>query len=207
MVSYECSLFRHNLCKVGTVGQATLMYKNIDLQYHLHVLLFCSVGNGKCTCHILLSFSLPLVLKICQWFLGMLFVSFIRGGLIHQNVTSAPSPNVLILVVKLVSVSQHCYCSSCKLILLPSYEQPQVSSASVNLETSSAVVLPMPEVMVTENWQQNLGEMLANHLTNCGFKSSLQGWHILIYINFLSIFYCQFSPNDDCFMLAICPFW
>lgn len=76
---------------------------------------------------------------------------------------------------------------------LQSYEQPQVSSASVSLETASAVVLPMPEVKVTENWQQHLGEMLANHLSNCGFKSSLQGWNILSYVNFLCLLLSIFT--------------
>lgn len=159
---------------------------------------------GTCTCHILLSFSLPFVLKICQWFVGMLLFSFIRGGLIHQNVTFAPSPNVLILVVKLISVSQHCL--SCKLIILPSYEQPQVSSASVNLETASAVVLPMPEVMVTENWQQNLGEMLANHLTNCGFKSILQGCIFLSILIFIPSFIVNFHQMVIVSCLHFAPF-
>ncbi|KAK1257481.1 hypothetical protein QJS04_geneDACA023103 [Acorus gramineus] len=52
--------------------------------------------------------------------------------------------------------------------------QPQVSSASVNLATETAVVWAVPEAKATENWQQSLGEKLANHLTGCGFKSSLR---------------------------------
>ncbi|KAL5992393.1 Copper-transporting ATPase PAA1 [Asimina triloba] len=52
--------------------------------------------------------------------------------------------------------------------------QPQVSSASVNLATETAVVWPVPEVKTTKNWQQQLGEKLAKHLTSCGFKSNLR---------------------------------
>ncbi|KAK1288370.1 hypothetical protein QJS10_CPB19g01412 [Acorus calamus] len=54
------------------------------------------------------------------------------------------------------------------------FGQPQVSSASVNLATETAVVWAVPEVKATENWKQSLGEKLANHLTGCGFKSSLR---------------------------------
>ncbi|XP_058096793.1 copper-transporting ATPase PAA1, chloroplastic-like isoform X2 [Magnolia sinica] len=53
--------------------------------------------------------------------------------------------------------------------------QPQVSSARVNLATETAVVCATPEAQVTQNWQQQVGETLANHLTNCGFKSNLRG--------------------------------
>ncbi|ONH90545.1 hypothetical protein PRUPE_8G060400 [Prunus persica] len=52
--------------------------------------------------------------------------------------------------------------------------QPQVSSASVNLTTETAVVWPVSEAKVTPNWQKQLGETLAKHLTNCGFKSNLR---------------------------------
>ncbi|PQM32550.1 copper-transporting ATPase PAA1 chloroplastic [Prunus yedoensis var. nudiflora] len=52
--------------------------------------------------------------------------------------------------------------------------QPQVSSASVNLTTETAVVWPVSEAKVTSNWQKQLGETLAKHLTNCGFKSNLR---------------------------------
>ncbi|BBN70211.1 Copper-transporting ATPase PAA1, chloroplastic [Prunus dulcis] len=51
---------------------------------------------------------------------------------------------------------------------------PQVSSASVNLTTETAVVWPVSEAKVTPNWQKQLGETLAKHLTNCGFKSNLR---------------------------------
>ncbi|KAF3965855.1 hypothetical protein CMV_009991 [Castanea mollissima] len=52
--------------------------------------------------------------------------------------------------------------------------QPQVSSASVNLTTETAVVWPVSEAKVTANWQQQLGEALAKHLTTCGFNSNLR---------------------------------
>ncbi|XP_062176671.1 copper-transporting ATPase PAA1, chloroplastic [Alnus glutinosa] len=52
--------------------------------------------------------------------------------------------------------------------------QPQVSSASVNLTTETAIVWPVSEAKVTPNWQKQLGEALAKHLTSCGFKSNLR---------------------------------
>ncbi|XP_038681601.1 copper-transporting ATPase PAA1, chloroplastic isoform X2 [Tripterygium wilfordii] len=52
--------------------------------------------------------------------------------------------------------------------------QPQVSSASVNLTTESAIVWPVSEAKVAPNWQQQLGESLAKHLTSCGFSSNLR---------------------------------
>ncbi|KAK4401879.1 Copper-transporting ATPase PAA1, chloroplastic [Sesamum angolense] len=53
--------------------------------------------------------------------------------------------------------------------------QPQVSSASVNLTTETAIVWPVSEVKVAPNWQKDIGEALAKHLTSCGFKSNLRG--------------------------------
>ncbi|KAK6282294.1 hypothetical protein POUND7_016119 [Theobroma cacao] len=52
--------------------------------------------------------------------------------------------------------------------------QPQVSSASVNLTTETAIVWPVSEAMDVPNWQKELGEALARHLTSCGFKSNLR---------------------------------
>ncbi|KMT01492.1 hypothetical protein BVRB_9g214990 [Beta vulgaris subsp. vulgaris] len=53
--------------------------------------------------------------------------------------------------------------------------QTQVSSASVNLATETAIVWPVSEAKDVPNWKQELGEMLAKHLTNCGFESNLRG--------------------------------
>ncbi|KAM5562021.1 copper-transporting ATPase PAA1, chloroplastic [Rosa sericea] len=52
--------------------------------------------------------------------------------------------------------------------------QPQVSSASVNLTTEVAIVWPVSEAKLTPNWQKQLGETLAEHLTNCGFNSNIR---------------------------------
>ncbi|PIN00183.1 Cation transport ATPase [Handroanthus impetiginosus] len=52
--------------------------------------------------------------------------------------------------------------------------QPQVSSASVNLTTETAIVWPLSEAKVAPNWRRDIGEALAKHLTNCGFKSNLR---------------------------------
>lgn len=70
--------------------------------------------------------------------------------------------------------------------LIPIYhncEQPQVSSASVNLTTETAIVWPVSEVKVAPNWQKDVGEVLAKHLTTCGFKSNLRGLHLVSTIN------------------------
>ncbi|KAF7849184.1 hypothetical protein BT93_L1151 [Corymbia citriodora subsp. variegata] len=50
--------------------------------------------------------------------------------------------------------------------------QPQVSAASVNLTTETAIVWPVSEAKAVPDWQKELGETLAKHLTNCGFKSN-----------------------------------
>ena len=55
------------------------------------------------------------------------------------------------------------------------YGQPQVSTASVNLTTETAIVWPVAEAKVTPNWQKQIGEALAKHLTSCGFNSNLRG--------------------------------
>ncbi|KAK9174904.1 hypothetical protein WN944_026908 [Citrus x changshan-huyou] len=58
--------------------------------------------------------------------------------------------------------------------------QPQVSSASVNLTTETAIVWPVSKAKVIPNWQRQLGEALAKHLTSCGFKSSLRALKCLL---------------------------
>jgi len=50
-----------------------------------------------------------------------------------------------------------------------------VSSASVNLTTETAIVWPISEAKNVPNWQRQLGEALAEHLTSCGYNSSLRG--------------------------------
>ncbi|XP_039174057.1 copper-transporting ATPase PAA1, chloroplastic isoform X2 [Eucalyptus grandis] len=56
--------------------------------------------------------------------------------------------------------------------------QPQVPAASVNLTAETAVIWPLFEAEAVHNWQKELGETVAKHLTNCGFKSNLKvaGW-------------------------------
>ncbi|KAF3657254.1 Copper-transporting ATPase PAA1, chloroplastic [Capsicum annuum] len=51
---------------------------------------------------------------------------------------------------------------------------PQVSSATVNLTTETAIVWPVSEVKVVPNWQKQLGETLAKHLSTHGFKSNVR---------------------------------
>ncbi|KAG2540343.1 copper-transporting ATPase PAA1, chloroplastic-like isoform X2 [Panicum virgatum] len=53
--------------------------------------------------------------------------------------------------------------------------QPEVASATVDVEKATAVVWTTPEAKATKDWQKQLGEKLANHLTTCGFHSHLQG--------------------------------
>ncbi|CAH9118658.1 unnamed protein product [Cuscuta europaea] len=53
--------------------------------------------------------------------------------------------------------------------------QPHVSSASVNLTTETAIIWPVSEAKAVPNWQKQLGEKLADHLTSCGFESNFRG--------------------------------
>ncbi|XP_027355943.1 uncharacterized protein LOC113865524 isoform X2 [Abrus precatorius] len=53
--------------------------------------------------------------------------------------------------------------------------RPQVSSAKVNLRSETAIVSAVPEEKTAPNWQQQLGETLAQHLTTCGFTSTIPG--------------------------------
>ncbi|KAL6964281.1 Polyamine N-acetyltransferase 1 [Sarracenia purpurea var. burkii] len=83
---------------------------------------------------------------------------------------SALSPDVIILDVGGMT------CGGCAASVKRILEsQPQVSSASVNLTTETAVVWPISDAKVIPNWQKHLGETLAKHLTNCGFTSNLRG--------------------------------
>ncbi|KAK2633148.1 hypothetical protein EUGRSUZ_L00482 [Eucalyptus grandis] len=50
--------------------------------------------------------------------------------------------------------------------------EPQVSAASVNLTSRTSIVWPVSEAQAMPDWQKELGETLAKHLTNCGFKSN-----------------------------------
>ncbi|CAJ2648981.1 copper-transporting ATPase PAA1, chloroplastic-like isoform X1 [Trifolium pratense] len=55
--------------------------------------------------------------------------------------------------------------------------QPQVLSATVNLTSETALVSLSPllsEDKTSPNWQKELGETLAHHLTTCGFTSALR---------------------------------
>ncbi|CAA2969517.1 copper-transporting ATPase PAA1, chloroplastic-like isoform X2 [Olea europaea subsp. europaea] len=52
--------------------------------------------------------------------------------------------------------------------------QTQVSSANVDLTTETAMIWPVSEAKAAHNWRKDLGEVLAKHLTSCGFKSNLR---------------------------------
>ncbi|KAJ0975017.1 hypothetical protein J5N97_016982 [Dioscorea zingiberensis] len=83
---------------------------------------------------------------------------------------SRMGPDVIILDVGGMS------CGGCAASVKRILEsQPLVSSASVNLATETAIVWAIPEARFAQNWKQQLGEKLANHLTTCGFKSSFRG--------------------------------
>ncbi|KAK1380449.1 hypothetical protein POM88_027193 [Heracleum sosnowskyi] len=51
---------------------------------------------------------------------------------------------------------------------------PQVSSASVNLTTETAVVWPISDAKSVPDWQKTVGTELVKHLTSCGFQSNLR---------------------------------
>ncbi|XP_039068674.1 LOW QUALITY PROTEIN: copper-transporting ATPase PAA1, chloroplastic-like [Hibiscus syriacus] len=82
---------------------------------------------------------------------------------------SALSPDIIILDVGGMT------CGGCAASVKRILEnQPQVSSASVNLATETAIVWPVSEAKVVPNWQKEVGEALARQLTNCGFSSNLR---------------------------------
>lgn len=58
-------------------------------------------------------------------------------------------------------------------------------SARVNLASEIAIVSPAPEEKTAPNYLKQLGEELAEHLTTCGFTSTLQGVVYRILIIFL----------------------
>ncbi|XP_051214578.1 uncharacterized protein [Lolium perenne] len=53
--------------------------------------------------------------------------------------------------------------------------QPEVASATVDFDKATAAVWTTPEAKQTEDWQKQLGEKLALHLSNCGFQAHLHG--------------------------------
>ncbi|KAG5115612.1 hypothetical protein JHK84_041725 [Glycine max] len=52
--------------------------------------------------------------------------------------------------------------------------RPQVLSAHVNLTSETATVSPVPEQKTAPDGLKQLGEELAQHLTTCGFTSTLR---------------------------------
>ncbi|KAK4254270.1 hypothetical protein QN277_009674 [Acacia crassicarpa] len=82
---------------------------------------------------------------------------------------SSFSPEIVVLNVEGM-MCEGCANSVKKLL----ESRPQVSSASVNLTEKIATVWPAPEAKTESNWHNKFGGGLAEHLTNCGFKSSLQ---------------------------------
>ncbi|XP_076957126.1 uncharacterized protein LOC143632507 [Bidens hawaiensis] len=80
------------------------------------------------------------------------------------------SSDVIILDVKGMSCGG---CSGKVKRILES--QPLVSAANVNLKTETAIVWLVPAAKLTPNWQKELGEKLAKHLTTCGFNSNIRG--------------------------------
>uniref|UniRef100_A0A0D6R6Y0 HMA domain-containing protein n=1 Tax=Araucaria cunninghamii TaxID=56994 RepID=A0A0D6R6Y0_ARACU len=51
---------------------------------------------------------------------------------------------------------------------------PQVSLAAIDLDTQGATIWTIPELHASKYWKQDIGESLAKHLTNCGFKSRVR---------------------------------
>jgi hypothetical protein len=53
--------------------------------------------------------------------------------------------------------------------------QPGVTAATIDFEKAIAFVWVTPEAKAAKDWEKELGEKLANHLSMCGFQSHLQG--------------------------------
>lgn len=52
-------------------------------------------------------------------------------------------------------------------------KKPEVTTATVDFDKATAFVWTTPEAKATKDWQKQLAEKLANHLTTCGFQSQL----------------------------------
>ncbi|KAL2937286.1 Copper-transporting ATPase PAA1 chloroplastic [Bienertia sinuspersici] len=88
---------------------------------------------------------------------------------------SALSPDAIVLDVTGMT------CGGCAAKVKKILEnQTQVSSANVNLATETAIVWPISEAKDVPNWREELGAMLAKHLTNCGFESNLRGRELAV---------------------------
>ncbi|PPS02353.1 hypothetical protein GOBAR_AA18299 [Gossypium barbadense] len=98
---------------------------------------------------------------------------------------SALSPDVIILNVGGMMCGG---CASSVKKILES--QPQVSSATVDLKTATAMVWPVSEAKAVPNWQKELGEALAKQLTSSGFESELRVLSLPSFlVNFLFLEY------------------
>ncbi|XP_010526998.1 PREDICTED: copper-transporting ATPase PAA1, chloroplastic isoform X3 [Tarenaya hassleriana] len=93
-----------------------------------------------------------------------------------------PSPSSDVIILDVGGMTCGGCAASVKKIL---ESQPQVSTASVNLTTETAIVWPVLEAKSVPNWKEELGEMLAKHLSNCGFESTPRG---LTNVNFFRVF-------------------
>ncbi|KAF8406011.1 hypothetical protein HHK36_008091 [Tetracentron sinense] len=91
---------------------------------------------------------------------------------------SAMSPDVITLNV------EGMMCGGCEASVKRILESlPQVSSASANHTTATALVWPVAKVEVTLDSQPQLGDILAKHLTNCGFKSNLRDQYQMLQLS------------------------
>jgi hypothetical protein len=73
------------------------------------------------------------------------------------------------------------------------FVQPEVASATIDLAKAAAVVRTTPEAMATKDWHKELGEKLADHLTNCGFQSHMLGKGLCF-----SVFQVSIQLDDAC---------
>ncbi|WVY93480.1 hypothetical protein V8G54_032568 [Vigna mungo] len=81
--------------------------------------------------------------------------------------------------------------------------RPQVLSARVNLASETAIVSPAPEEKPAPNYLKQLGEELAQHLTTCGFTSTLQG---VVYYVVVSIWTLASCSLTNLHPLPLTPF-
>lgn len=90
-----------------------------------------------------------------------------------------------------------------------------MSSASVNLTTEVAIVWPVSEAKLTPNWQKQLGETLAKHLTNCGFNSNIRGKHfkfhyhelVIVFLFYFILFCCSYLSLNSILLIEKLYAW
>ncbi|CAN1813148.1 Copper-transporting ATPase PAA1, chloroplastic [Linum perenne] len=92
----------------------------------------------------------------------------VKSNLVADGVEEGSSMSSDVIILNVGGMTCGGCVASVKKIL---ESQSQVSCASVDLTTETATVWPVSEAKAAPDWQIQLGQALAKHLTSCGFTS------------------------------------